>query len=252
MIEWVQAVAATVTALVAFGALWFARGQVREMRDTRRETSQPYVVAYMEPVPSVPQFANLLIRNFGLTAAFDVTITSTPALVRPGEREAELVRVFSQLPMLAPGQAWTTFFGSAQQRAAQGVPSRFEVSIDYRDAHGRALATSRSILDWEIFDARAWIIEKGIADVAKHLKSLADRFKQVTDYGHINVMADDAVYARRVNRAHYARTGEPVLNRSDAEQAFERAASSGKPRWVTPSAVPSRRLRGNVRPFIGS
>ena len=66
--EW-SALAGWSTAVVALIAGGVAVGQLGEARQLRLEQAQPYVVAYMEPSAASTYFMDLVVRNFGTTAA---------------------------------------------------------------------------------------------------------------------------------------------------------------------------------------
>lgn len=83
--DWIAAIAAAVTSLVAAFALLYARGQVKEAARGRQltqdldiERSQPYVVAFIERAASSEALVDLVIRNYGLTAARSVHIELDP------------------------------------------------------------------------------------------------------------------------------------------------------------------------------
>lgn len=88
--------------------------QAEDAQKLREEQARPYVVAYMDPNPSHWGFVDLVIRNFGRTAAYAVQTSFTPELeVAPftrldtGERQTKLSYP-KNIPMLAPGQEWRT------------------------------------------------------------------------------------------------------------------------------------------------
>lgn len=222
MTEYIQAAAAVATALVACAALWFAGGQVREMRDTRREMAQPYVVAYLEPITSNPEFVDLVVKNFGQTAAYDIRLHAMPPLLRSSDHGPEPLSVFEVLPTLVPGQSWSTYFDNGIHRKGESYPAMHEVVLEYRDSHGRQLSPSKSVLDWRVFETRSWIVEKGLPELTKSVSRIADRFLHISNLQHLNVMADDAVHSRRVARHHMRRTGQPVIHRGEAEEAYDR------------------------------
>src|SRR5262245_14565535 len=71
--DWTAA-AAWVTAFVAIAAAVVGLGQLAEARRVRLEQSQPYVVIFMEPSRAGTYFIDLVVRNFGTTAAYDVRV----------------------------------------------------------------------------------------------------------------------------------------------------------------------------------
>src|SRR5215212_1433976 len=72
------ALAAWATVGVAAAAGYIALEQLNEAARLRREQAQPYVVAYIQPSPAAPFLAEIVLKNFGATAAQDVRLTITP------------------------------------------------------------------------------------------------------------------------------------------------------------------------------
>jgi hypothetical protein len=64
------------TLIVAVVAARAAFRQVAEARELRQEQAQPYVAVYMEPSAATPEIVDLVIRNFGATAAHEVRLTT--------------------------------------------------------------------------------------------------------------------------------------------------------------------------------
>jgi hypothetical protein len=113
---------AGVTTIIAGAAAWFARRQVLEARATRERVAQPDVVVFMDHNPKNWQFLDLVIKNFGQTAAYNIKLTLPPLDVVPfrsgitGETVTELY-VPKRIAVLAPGQEWRTVWFSAVKRA---------------------------------------------------------------------------------------------------------------------------------------
>jgi hypothetical protein len=94
--------AAWVTAGVAVAAGVIALSQLGEARRLRLEQAQPYVVVFMADTDR-PKYVDLVIRNFGLTAATDVRVEIDPAPQRSffaGERW-ETVSWPTRIPVLS-------------------------------------------------------------------------------------------------------------------------------------------------------
>ncbi|MET7808800.1 hypothetical protein [Micromonospora chersina] len=167
--------AATVAGLlVALTAAFIALGQAREARRLRKEQAQPYVVAFMEPAAASPLIIDLVVRNFGTTAAFHVTLEASPPLQRSrgdagGKQD---VWIFDELPILAPGQEWRTFWDFSRSRGETDLPDRHEVTVKYEDSQGKKLPESRSTLDWSMVKGRVWTVTYGLHDAAKALREI--------------------------------------------------------------------------------
>jgi len=114
-----QAWAAWATFAVAALAALFAYNQVKVARQTREEQAQPNVVIYAESTPSHWQFLDVVLKNFGTTPAYNVTVEITPELRESPEYQgAEITKVpFPELTRtLAPGQEIRTNWDFAVNR----------------------------------------------------------------------------------------------------------------------------------------
>jgi hypothetical protein len=96
--DW-SALAESITAIVALSAGVIASRQLREARRLRLEQAQPYVVAYAEHTPAGPFTIDIVIRNFGTTAAYDIEVEpgsfdadSAQQLIARAERSTERAR----------------------------------------------------------------------------------------------------------------------------------------------------------------
>jgi hypothetical protein len=118
----VAAISQAATVLVAGVALVYARGQVKEARETRERVAQPEVVVYVDH-HKVRRYMDLVIKNFGQTTAYNIRLTLPPLLVAPftsrltGE-EVTSLWVPETIAVLAPGQEWRTGWDSAVRREA--------------------------------------------------------------------------------------------------------------------------------------
>ena len=107
------------TFAIAGLAAVFAYKQVSVARQTRDEQAQPNVVMYAESTPSHWQFLDVVLRNFGATPAYMVTVEITPELREsPAHDGAETTKVpFPELiHTLAPGQEVRTNWDFAVDR----------------------------------------------------------------------------------------------------------------------------------------
>lgn len=124
-------------------ALIYAHRQLKRSRELKLAVTRPHVAMFMEPHPSDWHLIELVVRNFGETAAHDVQFTFVnPPTVAQYENEhdgmvniAELA-LPSTIPVLAPGQEWRTVWDSALSRAELGgsIEWRFAGTVTYFDA----------------------------------------------------------------------------------------------------------------------
>jgi hypothetical protein len=133
----VQALAAVALLVVAITAALVAWAQVAEARRLRREQAQPYVAAGMRSSAVAESLIEVYFRNYGTTAAFDVTVDCDPPLTAKwGGEEVEPVLLFDSLPTMVPGEEWATLWDSALGRWESGQAMSSTVTITFRDSAG--------------------------------------------------------------------------------------------------------------------
>ncbi len=121
--DWVAvaALAQVATVGVATWAALYARGQVKEARETRERVAQPEVVVFIERDPNNWHYMDLVIKNFGQTTAYNIRLTLPPLAIVPWTRDDTGEEVTSlcvphNIAVLAPGQEWRTSWDSGVER----------------------------------------------------------------------------------------------------------------------------------------
>jgi hypothetical protein len=197
-----------VTAAVAIVAAGVAVWQVREARRLRAEQAQPYVAVYLEPTLAAPQMVDIVIRNFGTTAAYEVRVEINPPPQRaPREQEPpEAVWIPGEILTLVPGQEWRTFWDSGPRRNASALPHRHEVTVRCRGGtRKKQLPEVKYVLDWGAFLGRRYIETHGIHDVATSLREIRRTTESWTEGFHGLAVysrdgdAADALHEREIN-----------------------------------------------------
>ncbi len=178
--DWLSAIATVVTALVALVAIWYARGQLKEASRARQlaqqldiERAQPYIVIYADDSAFGPTYTDIVIKNFGQTAARNVRLSVDPPPQRSTVEEGRnrVVRFPDVFPILAPGQEWRTFFDGSHRRFGKGLPSEHHAHIEFEGIGGKALS-SDAVLDWDINETRIWPVTKTFDDLVKSVDDL--------------------------------------------------------------------------------
>ncbi|OZG27699.1 hypothetical protein BH683_017665 [Williamsia sp. 1138] len=197
--------------------------QAADAQKLRQEQAQPNVVAFMEPDENHWGFCDLVVKNFGLTPAYDIMLAFTPELdVTPFERLDTGERVTHlmyprEIPMLVPNQEWRTNWDDLASRneADTQLESKFSALVTYRDSHGRALNTE-AVLDWTPLQAKVTVETKNLHSLAKDLEAklgaqnaqLASIARSLTEFGDehkgVWVYPTDAD-AERARRAEVSR-----------------------------------------------
>ncbi len=199
-----SAIAAWVGLLLAVAAAIFGFVQFREARRIREEQAQPYVAMYMEPAEADPQAVDLIIKNFGATAAKDVRVKIDPPLKQLAGGETTDVKVPSLIRTLVPGQSWTTFWDTAIARnTVEGVPKTHTATITFRDARGRDLGPYTFDLDWDAIIERGWIVTYGMHQLAGAVRDVRDLLKNRGDLGTHHVMSYDGDAHNQRERERY-------------------------------------------------
>lgn len=184
------AAAAWITVVIAGAAGIVGLRQYYLAQELRAEQAQPYAVAYLEPSAVGDFYVDLVVRNFGATAAHDVRLTIDP----PAQRHAGsggMVRLPDVIPVLVPGQEWRTFWDTGQ-RAESELPRRHDAVVVCRDSRGRELPPLRSILDWDVMEHhRGRVDVYGVHHVAKALRELSKTVATVAQARTRRIGRDD-------------------------------------------------------------
>jgi hypothetical protein len=220
-----------VTAVIALAAGFVAWRQLREARQLRREQAQPYVVCFAQRSPGHDEGVDIVIRNFGTTAARDVTVVVTPQLMRSGHVQGappEPVNLPTMLPVLVPGQEWRTFWDLGSSRANRtDLVDRHEVVVNYRDSQGTPLPPTPSVLDWGDFSEQVWLVTHGLHEAATALREINKTVKSFKN-GNLGGLAavvwdGDKQDQRRHQRLEQARARQQAAReQSQPENEAER------------------------------
>jgi hypothetical protein len=171
--EW-TALAAWATFAIAVAAAVIALRQAVEARRLRIEQAQPQIVAYLEQDADVPEVVDIVIGNFGTTAAHNVLVsTSVPVRTSSAaaESEPELVPLPERFATLAPGQRWRTTWDFGRTRTAHEVlatENRVTFRFDYLGVDGKPVH-NESDLDWAEVAARWWTEKRTVHHAAGEL-----------------------------------------------------------------------------------
>lgn len=177
--DWVSAIAAGLTFVVALVAAVIALRQLTQARELEREKAQPYVVAFMEESPLGPEAMDLVVRNYGQTAAREVRMTFEPKLYRAYRNED--VYLPEVIPILAPGQEWRTLLDFSRARFARtDLSQRYEGTVRYLGLDNEA-RESKAIIDWATYKEKTWAQYHGLNELAKAGIGVLDEMKKWTE-----------------------------------------------------------------------
>ena len=121
---------------------------LEEMRATREAESRPYVSVFAEPNRVENDAIDLVVQNFGRTAAHRISLSFQPELQASLPRLKELCAFLSQgITFLAPGARLSTALGSGTNYVKAGLPLLYEVTLEYSDDSGHHLYRQEQRLD---------------------------------------------------------------------------------------------------------
>ena len=217
-------------AAVALGAvvLFYANRQIKKNRQLKTEQIRPQVAMFMEPHAADWHVIELVVRNFGQTAAHDVRFefTNPPTVavyednVDDGQRDVAELDLPSELPFLAPGQEWRTVWDSAISREQLGgsIRSRFDGTLTYFDQprpdrqkgnsrfwNKRQEFQSKVVLDWATLQPVQRLELMTTHDLAKREKQKLELLRSVLTYFHYaSKETRPDVFRAEINRINQA------------------------------------------------
>ena len=222
---WLAIAAWAALALGVVVLVWASR-ELKKNRQLRSEQVRPQVAMFMEPHASDWHVIELVVRNFGQTAAHDVHLdfVDHPTVAayedNPFDRAPEIAELDlpSELPYLAPGQEWRTVWDSAISREELGgaIGDRFDGSLTYSDrprrdsgrrSRGTTFQTAFS-LDWTTLQPVQRIELMTTHDLAKREKQKLELLRSLLTYFH---------YASKETRPDVFRAEIDRMNRAVAE-----------------------------------
>ncbi|MGW0161236.1 hypothetical protein ACWDUN_18200 [Mycobacterium sp. NPDC003323] len=226
------AIAAWAGLALGLCALLFTARVLKRNRQLKADELRPHVVVFMEPHPSDWHVIELVVRNFGQSAAHDVRLEfTTPLTVGRSEDgypdglpEIGELRLPSELKQLAPGQEWRTVWDSAISREEFGgqIGSRFEGTVRYRA--GKREFESAVELDWSTLQPVQRLELMTTHDLAKREKQKLELLRSVLTYFH---------YASKETR--------PEVFRAEIDR-MNRAVRETQDRWRTRQADETTQL----------
>jgi len=180
------ALAQWLTVAVAGWALIYARGQVKEARDTRERVAQPEVVVFIDH-HQIRRYVDLVIKNFGQTTAYNIRITLPPLEVARRDRATgepvSTLYVPENIAVLAPGQEWRTVWDSVVRREKfKGkLQNQYGGFVEFDDrvvGPGKRSYRNPIALDIKMFWNMIWIersesktVKDALYDIAGIIKS---------------------------------------------------------------------------------
>jgi hypothetical protein len=185
LVDWVSA--ERVVALATMGQLvvlivaaLYARAQVREARELRKDEARPYVVVDFEP-DWVP-FVNLVVANLGRTMARNVRIEVDPpfdsSVYRSGPVPLARFKLFSEgIPSLAPGKRIVLLFDQMYDRAELELPDSYRVRLAYEWDGGEPLREELR-LDLDLYRPLRRVTPETIHDVSKTLTKIGRQLEK--------------------------------------------------------------------------
>lgn len=209
-------------------ALVYTHRQIRRGRRLATEQTRPHVAMFMEPHASDWHLIELVVRNYGQTAAYNVRFAfpHPPTVAEYEDAQVGYPNVVelhlpSELATLAPGQEWRTVWDSALDRVelGEGIESRFIGTLTYYDCpddppgwkfwqrRRRPLQTT-VVLDWDALPPVQRIELMTTHDRARREKQKLELLRGLLTYFQ---------YASKESRADVLRAEIERINRVAAE-----------------------------------
>jgi hypothetical protein len=225
------AIAAWAALLLGLVVLVYTHQQVKKNRQIKTAQVRPQVSMFMEPHASDWHVIELVVKNFGATAAYDVKLDFVnPPTVGAyednefdGQPDVAELDLPSELPYLAPGQEWRTVWDSAISREELGgnIRSRFDGALTYYDKprperesgvskswNKRQSFETKTVLDWTTLQPVHRLELLTTHDLAKREKQKLELLRTVLTYFH---------YASKETRPDVFRAEIDRMNRAIRE-----------------------------------
>ncbi|MGZ5365579.1 MAG: hypothetical protein ACXWZR_18705 [Mycobacterium sp.] len=216
------ALAAWVAVVVLIGALVYAWRAYQRARRHAEELMQPNVAMYMEPAANDWHLVELVVKNFGQTAAYGIRLEwAHPPTVGKYEnvyedRYVDIVplNLPAEIPYLAPSQEFRIVWDSALDRRELGetIASRFDGAVTYFDkptSKGSKRAgrqfRSAAVLDWATLHPVERLELLTTHDLARQEKQKLELLRNLLTYYHYAASESrEEVLRSEINRVRTA------------------------------------------------
>jgi hypothetical protein len=189
-----------------FGAVTVGGRQLSEARRYTPE-SRPSrnVVVFTEGSGNDPRHHDLVIKNFGMTAATDVRVVFSAPLesaVLRGPPNHSPIRTPDVIPVLVPGQEWRTFWDFTAARAgASDLPDEYTATVTFSDSGGEPVnGEYRFVIDWRVLIDRTSVTVYNLHNAAEALREISDALRK----RKLDVVVRDGDALDERNRTYYA------------------------------------------------
>lgn len=196
--------AAWLAIVITVGALLYLSRQLQRNRRIAADQARPQVTMFMEPHAADWHVIELVVRNFGKTAAYDIRFSfdKPPTVARyetasDGYADVVAVKLPEELTVLAPNQEWRTVWDSAIDRAelGEGIESRFTGTVSFADTPGEPKGwfgrrgkqqrhTNKVNLDWHDLPPVRRVELMTTHDLAKREKQKLELLRSLLSYFH--------------------------------------------------------------------
>ncbi|MFV0496366.1 hypothetical protein [Mycobacterium sp.] len=220
--------AAWVAIALGVVTLIFTYRQLQRNRGLVTSKTRPHVAMLMEPNVTDWHIIELVVRNFGRTAAYDVgfNFPKPPTVAAyenasAGYADVVELQLPATLPTLAPGQEWRMVWDSALDRAEIGhsIDSRFDGTLTYYDSPERPRGwkfwrrtrrplETKVVLDWDALPPVQRIELMTTHDLAKREKQKLELLRSLLTYFH---------YASKETRSEVFRSEIERINQAIQE-----------------------------------
>ncbi len=163
-------------------AALFALCAICQTRSLTKQKAQPYVAASLEPHQHVPWVMELVVANYGQTAATNVHITIDPEPLRVVLKDSEdpdgptsetPLHYPKTLSVLVPGQRWGTTWDSIFMRHKHDeLPTRYTITLTYDGIEGKRQPQTEYVLDWGMYLARGHLGYKTISNIGDDIAGI--------------------------------------------------------------------------------
>ncbi|OBI49734.1 hypothetical protein A5707_16055 [Mycobacterium kyorinense] len=228
---WVALGSWAVLAVGVFALLW-ANQQVRRNREVTIEQTRPHIGMSMEPHGADWHVIELVVRNFGKTAAYNIRFSfPRPPTVAAYENTSDgytdvvEMKLPEELATLAPNQEWRVVWDSVLNRAKLGddIEPRFAGAVTYYDRpedrpawkfwqRKRRPFETKVVLDWDALPPVRRVELMTTHDLASREKEKLELLRGLLTYFH---------YASTEPRSDVFRSEIERINRA-AEETRDR------------------------------
>jgi hypothetical protein len=172
------------TAIVAISTLAYAFLTYLLVRETirlREVQAEPEIILYLNPSDDLPITYDLIVKNIGVSVAYNVRWEFDKNSIFIKERGVDLnvLKFFTdKTDYFAPGQIYRTYFGLGSELFRKPTPPGIRMKVSFNNRRGNHFGREY-LIDPSIYSGRSFVKNSGKREISESIQNISEVFSDI-------------------------------------------------------------------------